>query len=380
MTSFYQRGQLLSKGDYKRQADGTYQIVKSVNNSYSAFPAKRFSGIGLVAGQRYTNNGNQQSPIYASSCTRPTDVNNYIYQNYDIVSDDNYLTSSSTTEYDVLDPSKSATSVIQYKYDNVVHQQVSRTYATDSKGNTKVTTVKYPADYLSGGTTGNQVLDAMLAVNMQAGPLEKWDTLKNVVSNTTSVTGAQLNLYKGGSIAGTIVPDQIKALSIASPVTDFQPAVFYYGNPQTDGRYEQLISFDGYDPVNNPVQYKARNASPVTIIWGYGRQYPVAEIRNASYQDVVNVLGQSTIDQLATNSPGNDSQVRNLLNALRTDPRLSNAQVTSYTYSPLVGMTSMTDVKGMTTYYEYDNFQRLISVRDKDGKLIKHSDYHYQNQ
>ncbi len=59
---------------------------------------------------------------------------------------------------------------------------------------------------------------------------------------------------------------------------------------------------------------------------------------------------------------------------------MQNAQVTTYTYNPLVGMTSSTDAKGETTYYEYDTFQRLMNVKDKDGNIIKHMDYHYQGQ
>jgi hypothetical protein len=58
----------------------------------------------------------------------------------------------------------------------------------------------------------------------------------------------------------------------------------------------------------------------------------------------------------------------------------SDAQMTTYTYDPLVGMTSMTDEKGLTTYYEYDAFQRLMNIKDKDGNIVKHMDYHYQNQ
>jgi YD repeat-containing protein len=56
----------------------------------------------------------------------------------------------------------------------------------------------------------------------------------------------------------------------------------------------------------------------------------------------------------------------------------ADAQMTTYTYDPLVGMTSMTDTKGMTMYYEYDGFQRLLNIRDRDGNIIKHTEYHYQ--
>jgi len=58
----------------------------------------------------------------------------------------------------------------------------------------------------------------------------------------------------------------------------------------------------------------------------------------------------------------------------------SDAQMTTYTYDPLVGMTSSTDAKSETTYYEYDPFQRLMNIKDKDGNIIKHYDYNYQGQ
>jgi YD repeat-containing protein len=58
----------------------------------------------------------------------------------------------------------------------------------------------------------------------------------------------------------------------------------------------------------------------------------------------------------------------------------TGAQMTSYTYDPEVGMTGMTDAKGISTTYEYDPFQRLQNVKDKDGNIVKHIDYHYQGQ
>jgi YD repeat-containing protein len=55
-----------------------------------------------------------------------------------------------------------------------------------------------------------------------------------------------------------------------------------------------------------------------------------------------------------------------------------DAQMTSYTYDPLVGMTSTTDEGNVTTFYEYDNFGRLKSIKDDDGHILKTYEYHYK--
>jgi len=57
-----------------------------------------------------------------------------------------------------------------------------------------------------------------------------------------------------------------------------------------------------------------------------------------------------------------------------------DAQMTTYTYDPLVGMTSSTDASGRTTYYEYDGFGRLKVVSDPDKRPVHRYDYHYREQ
>jgi hypothetical protein len=54
------------------------------------------------------------------------------------------------------------------------------------------------------------------------------------------------------------------------------------------------------------------------------------------------------------------------------------AQMTTYTYDPLVGVTHMTDVNAVITSYEYDSFNRLKIVRDDKRNILKSMDYKYQ--
>ncbi len=58
----------------------------------------------------------------------------------------------------------------------------------------------------------------------------------------------------------------------------------------------------------------------------------------------------------------------------------ADAQMTTYTYNPLIGPTSKTDENNITTYYEYDVFGRLNKILDQDRKVLKQYEYHYQGQ
>lgn len=65
------------------------------------------------------------------------------------------------------------------------------------------------------------------------------------------------------------------------------------------------------------------------------------------------------------------------IDELRLYPK--EAQMITYTYEPLTGMTSSTDAKGKTTYYEYDDFKRLKYIKDQNGNIITKNTYHYKN-
>lgn len=68
--------------------------------------------------------------------------------------------------------------------------------------------------------------------------------------------------------------------------------------------------------------------------------------------------------------------------ALIDDVRLHpvGAVMSTYTYRPLIGLTSMTDARGITEFYEYDGLGRLSMVKDYQGNITKSYCYNYSGQ
>ncbi len=68
-----------------------------------------------------------------------------------------------------------------------------------------------------------------------------------------------------------------------------------------------------------------------------------------------------------------------LTNTIIDEVRLypANAQMTTYTYDLLIGMTSRTNPNGIITYYEYDDLDRLEYVKDQNGHILKKHAYHF---
>ncbi len=101
-------------------------------------------------------------------------------------------------------------------------------------------------------------------------------------------------------------------------------------------------------------EVKEKDGVTTTYLWGYNNQYPIAKIRNATYAQIANII---TIPNAYSYEPTVDEIKR--INSLRT--KLQHAEVTTYTYLPLVGsLTSITDPRGFTTYFENDQYGRLL--------------------
>lgn len=152
----------------------------------------------------------------------------------------------------------------------------------------------------------------------------------------------------------------------------FVPETIY--RMDSTNNYSPRIRYLSHDNHGNPTQIIKDNAFQTIYIWSYNYQYPVAEIQNATYAQVesaVAAIGLGTIDNLSQSFSPDKAK----LDALRA--QLPDALVTTYTYEPLVGMVSMTDPRGVTTYYEYDSSGRLKNMKDNNKHIVELYHYNY---
>lgn len=214
--------------------------------------------------------------------------------------------------------------------------------------------MKYPFDMQ------DAVSVSMTAANHIVSPTE---ILKSV--NGSIVDGEKLVYSQSGSL---FVPSILYNLynETGLPLSQYASA------------YGQKMRFNSYTAHGNP-QETWLNNEVTTFLWSYNGLYPIAEIKNATYQQVKNILGESTINSFYSSWP-TDSQITSFLAPLRNAASQSHFLITSYTYKPLYGVTSVTQPSGTKNFFEYDSHGRLSSHKDTDNNVRQQYIYHYHAQ
>lgn len=336
------RGNLLTTSYYSFR-NGSYVPVRSLANSYISLATNR-----IITGSNFCFriiNNNCNVYYFNGNPVK----NSYFY--FDEKMDVGIKKLESTTIIDYDSQGNYLTKVDNFVYGSSLHLNATKKSTVNSDGKAIETTIKYPFDF-----AGISPYSDMISRNVIAVPVE--ETTVNVSLNKElSNTKTNYSFFQSNQL---IEPSSV-ALSFGG------------ATPQNE---REVTNYDKY---GNTLEVVSRTGPKTCYVWGYKGQYPIAEIINADYSTVVSELGGTlAIENFSKlQNPGN-TYINNFLAPLRNN--LANALITTYTYEPLVGMTSQTDAKGMTTYYEYDALQRLKLIRDQNYNIIKTYCYNYAGQ
>jgi hypothetical protein len=274
---------------------------------------------------------------------------------------------------------ESVGSSTNYYYDNYTHQELTRQEFVRSDGTVETTVISYPDDYPSG--TG--FIDDMKTAHLTSLPIEQVTYQDS--GPTAQLLSGSVTQYKTGGHGQIDQVFKLEALPLKT-LSGFKfsnsamgqlPSLATMSAYAKDAGYNVKATVQ-YDAAGNVQMVSPVSSNPVVFIWSYNRQYPVAKIDNSDYATVLSALGgQTAVDNFAQSNP-TDAALTSFLAPLRSNAAFKPSMVTTFTYLPGIGMTSMTDAKGMKTTFEYDSYQRLKNVKDKDLNITQAIRYHYQ--
>ncbi len=279
---------------------------------------------------------------------------------------------------------------------------------------------QFQVNHNSAKSSANSELGAILwaqDVYINA-PVEKTEWVNNKLTSSTytqyiNTTGDSYGVY----------PLKTMKLDLASPSSTFTSSAVSGSTIVRDTRYKDdvLVTFSGGRLIN----LVERNGLPIAYQWGYNNGFPTAKVTNAmnstikeffyegfeenASPDVVTGGGHSgkkywggsaqfTPTFAVPNSRTYRIQWWSLvgtkwilndqpytgtiaLSGAVDDVRIfpMDAQVSTYTYEPGLGITSQTDPAGLKMSYSYDNLARLSFVSDDQGNILKSYAYNYFN-
>jgi YD repeat-containing protein len=394
---------LKEKIDYKKNGIA-YDPVKKVVHVYTetVYADERLWGLHVgkyyfVTPEYLRNDTGAEIPSYflvgiPNGCA-PTTYEVFRFSDYTLSVGKKELTKTTETMY--YDGGKSFETTVDYAYNP--HHLISR-ITTNGSGNVLINEKKYPSDF-----TSEVVYSTMVGKNMLDYPIEEINYKNGTLTNSTKTS------YRDWGITSIntyiLKPEFVSTKRASAP-------------------YETRLTFHSYDEVGNILSVSKDGGGRVSYQYAHRLELPVAQANNAAagqmfYEGFEEANGNSGeydskagrrsriggYARLLSNVPNgiynltyfqktagtwtlvpinnitvaNGSYSINLsgqVDEIRFSPRGST--MTTYTYNPLEGITSITDENNLTTYYEYDTFQRVIKIKDPDKSALKQFNYHYK--
>ena len=345
------RGLLLEE----RLFDNTGKLVRNTENEYLEDPYFNQSPYSSMSPYEnpYSNNVVMTLALEANVKTiivGPFGEKTYTFYGESYAIPNYWIKNFKTTTTDYVNGQPKMVTEVTNEYSpSYNHTFLSKSITENSLGETLQTEYKYPQD-LTSGYEQSSLMQEMVNRNMIATPV------KTVTKNNGTVTSEQRTLYdyfSGLNGQQLILPEYVYAKK---------------GSGTTSA--DKKITYDKYDENGNLLQYTLADGTPVSIIWGYNKQYPIAKVEGVAYTTISSQAG--TLAGLSDSGDLTETSFETLRNT-------SGALVTCYIYEPLVGVKTIIQPNGQKEVYEYDSSGRLAQVKDQDGNILRKIDYNYQH-
>lgn len=418
----WSRGPLKKSKVYGKNQGAGYTLLKETYNEYHDYGVKNF-----VTGIISFADINHMDGTYPPPADIITARNNYQYFDIPASTWSKKLIKTTVTDYT---SAGNAITIMDYFHEDAEitvnpHLQVTKTTVTTSKGDIQSIVHEYANDFVA-----NAVYNNMWQQNMKSIPIRTTERLNGIdnkglqveFSQFTGVGGImylpylQRRFYKGAgwqddflidqydSRANTtqlhIINDNYKSylwdyknkMPIAEIINAKNNDVAYTSFESDGGGNWTLTGWSVDDPtaptgtkrgvIGNGIAKGGLTPSTVYRVsyWSKGSMCTVYgdQTGNGFPKTGSSIDGWTYFEHRVTGTNSVSIQGPSSIDELRLYPE--GAQMKTFTYDPLLGITSQCDVNNRITYYEYDVFGRLSVVRDHDKKIVKKMDYKYRQQ
>lgn len=266
---------------------------------------------------------------------------------YQFISHDYNLGEQTTKEYTDDGTIQTTTT---YIYDGTGHLQLTSQSLTNSDGKKLTTNYRYPPDLI--GLEQSPYMQNLTNANRIGTPV-----ITETFEDTEKISEQHIKYGNNASTGNLLLPVEVHSRKGS-------------GNINVNTIEDRKITYTKYHTNGNILEYKLEDGTPVSIIWGYNDQYPIAKVEGAVYADISGyIMALHTASNNGTLTVDSFDDLRGGFSA---------ALVTTYIYKPLVGVTTITAPNRSTEYYEYDSFGRLEFIRNSQGEVLKKFEYNYQ--
>lgn len=379
---------------------------------------KYFSAVGNPISESQNTYSSLNSVISKSLSIKTTPLNyllgttvtTYIYGTYYSNIENYALSKTVQIDYDQQIFSNFLQKVITYTY-CPNNRSIKSISTTDSKGNTKISTT-YHTDDINIPMLSNSeqaAISSMLLSNNTDAIIHKINNINGSLFQQHSIFNTGLGgsskvflitsaNYKGTNLLNAVNfnYDVIKTTLVSSFAPLGQPSSFLtgYGDTYQIAKITNANSFYvGGTVLTNEFYFEGFEQNNYT---GPGLQLSYGHTGNACYDAtlvpfIVNfVIPNSRLYVIHWWSYLNGTwslnekpyigsiTISGIIDDIRINP--SDSKMTSYTFDPLIGITSVSDENNKANFYTYDAFGNLILIRDQDKNIVKKFYYNIAGQ